>query len=90
MNLPKEFNMVNASWECHRCGRINAPFNPSCFCKPEDGDIENSAKIPPSAHTNDAFNYLKGVPVDDIERIVNGIRRTNEIIQKEMLVAYSK
>lgn len=27
---------MNNPWECPRCQRINAPFNPSCFCKPDD------------------------------------------------------
>ena len=26
---------MNEPWECPRCKRINAPFNPTCFCKPE-------------------------------------------------------
>lgn len=21
------------AWECPRCGRMNAPMNPSCFCR---------------------------------------------------------
>ena len=29
--------MSNQPWECPRCKRINAPFNPSCFCSPEKG-----------------------------------------------------
>ena len=27
---------MNKPWECPRCGRINAPFNPSCFCNRDD------------------------------------------------------
>lgn len=23
---------MNSPWECPRCGRMNAPFTPSCFC----------------------------------------------------------
>ena len=23
---------MSKPWECPRCGRINAPFSPSCFC----------------------------------------------------------
>lgn len=41
---------MNQAWECPRCGRINAPFNPACFCKPLDQKIsekpsEKSYKI---------------------------------------------
>jgi len=25
---------VSLSWECHRCGKINAPWNKSCDCTP--------------------------------------------------------
>jgi predicted RNA-binding Zn-ribbon protein involved in translation (DUF1610 family) len=25
--------MNNFGWECPRCGKINAPWNPSCDCK---------------------------------------------------------
>ena len=24
-------------WECPRCGRINSPWNPACFCKKDEG-----------------------------------------------------
>jgi hypothetical protein len=34
-NLPKDFLLTNAAWECRRCGRMNAPFLPTCFCAPE-------------------------------------------------------
>ncbi len=40
MNRPKEFNMVNVPWECPRCKRMNAPFNPTCFCQPEAEKIK--------------------------------------------------
>jgi hypothetical protein len=30
-------------WECPRCNRINAPFNPTCFCSPEN-DLNSSEK----------------------------------------------
>lgn len=28
--------MTVEAWECPRCGRMNAPFNPTCFCKRDD------------------------------------------------------
>lgn len=40
--------MMNKPWECPRCGRINAPFNPTCFCKKDDKSVIE--KI-----TNDAY-----------------------------------
>jgi hypothetical protein len=27
---------MNQPWECPRCNRMNAPFNPSCFCSSKD------------------------------------------------------
>lgn len=35
--------MINQPWECPRCKRINAPFNPTCFCNPEN-DLSLSEK----------------------------------------------
>lgn len=67
---------MNEAWICPRCKRVNAPFNPSCFCKPDD-DIE-SAKSPvePSEHVTDARRYLMPDNLEAIERmnkIANGI-----------------
>jgi hypothetical protein len=40
--------MTNSPWECPRCKRINAPFNPACFCQPDNtswvGKIINDPK----------------------------------------------
>jgi hypothetical protein len=30
--------MTNQPWECPRCKRMNAPFNPTCFCSPISND----------------------------------------------------
>lgn len=30
---------VSLSWECHRCGKINAPWKASCDCTPLTGGI---------------------------------------------------
>ncbi len=35
--------MSNAPWECPRCRRINAPFNPTCFCPPNV--LSNSGEV---------------------------------------------
>ena len=29
-------NHSNSGWICPRCGRVNAPTTPSCFCHPEN------------------------------------------------------
>lgn len=43
--------MTNKPWECPRCKRINAPFNPTCFCSPEKK----------SEYVEDALVYLNGL-----------------------------
>lgn len=36
---------MNSPWECPRCGRMNAPFNPTCFCnRDDDKQIDELAK----------------------------------------------
>lgn len=38
---------MSKPWECPRCGRMNAPFNAMCFCKPssqEQLDFEEMRK----------------------------------------------
>ena len=51
---------MNEPWECPRCFRINAPFNPTCFCKPEDEGylIQHPKDDKASEHVMDAANYL--------------------------------
>ena len=53
---------MNEPWECPRCFRMNAPFNPTCFCKPEDEGylIQHPKDEKPSEHVMDAANYLTG------------------------------
>lgn len=69
---------MNEAWECPRCGRINAPFNPSCFCKPEechDNSIEKSpAELSP--HVMDAARYLDP---GQLYKIMEGEKRKAEI-----------
>jgi len=46
--------MENNPWECPRCGRINAPFNPACFCNKQEvtslekilSDLKEQQKFP--------------------------------------------
>lgn len=41
--------MENKAWECPRCGKMNAPFNPSCFCKKEQESILDKILKEPKA-----------------------------------------
>lgn len=45
--------MNNQPWDCPRCGRMNAPFNPTCFCKPFDPS--SCMKKPSFEETIDKF-----------------------------------
>ena len=74
----------NKAWECPRCGRMNAPFNPTCFCPAEVEIVENSAQTPPSQHVMDAFNYMMGKPLDEVAKIAEGIKRQTAIAQGMM------
>lgn len=68
--------MTNQAWECPRCKRINAPFNPTCFCSPD-----NTPKA--SQHVMDAVNYLSGKgqaqfkPMELPARLPHGYMRSN-------------
>lgn len=40
---------INQAWECPRCKRINAPFNPTCFCQPDNSSwLEKIMRDPKS------------------------------------------
>lgn len=39
-------------WICPRCGKVNAPWVPSCDCKPLEGN--RTFTIPPINDTNDS------------------------------------
>lgn len=32
---------MKEGWICPRCGKVNAPFIPSCDCKPDEGVVSN-------------------------------------------------
>lgn len=36
--------MTNQAWECPRCKRMNAPFNPACFCSSDTKLTENEQR----------------------------------------------
>lgn len=69
---------MSEAWLCPRCKRMNAPFNPTCFCKPEDyndDSIENSpAEL--SDHVMDAARYLDP---GQLYKIMEGEKRKAEI-----------
>lgn len=45
-NLPGYFEMGTKPWECPRCKRMNSPYNPSCFCSPEQATLTDALKKP--------------------------------------------
>lgn len=47
---PSEVYEIKTAWECPRCGRMNAPHNPVCFCSREGMPYTES--IPYTAHIN--------------------------------------
>ena len=51
-------------WMCPRCKRINAPFNPTCFCREDDFEPSVSSSGESSEHVADAMNYLMGAQSD--------------------------
>lgn len=66
---------MSEPWLCPRCGRINAPFNPACFCKPEEGIASPTS----SEHVNDAFHYMMGRPVDELVKIMEDVKKQGKI-----------
>lgn len=53
---------MNKAWECPRCKRMNAPFNPVCFCQPETKVNWNQVFNPTmAAHCNDCGEMLNGL-----------------------------
>ncbi len=73
---------MNQAWECPRCHRMNAPFNPTCFCSPDNGDLEISAKTPQnSEHVMDAARYLRpDLDPGQLYKILEGEKRKADII----------
>lgn len=45
---------MSEPWQCPRCGKINAPFNPSCFCRPKE-EKQEEPKIPYTQYIPDGF-----------------------------------
>ena len=66
-------------WQCPRCGRINAPFNPTCFCRPDEYNDNSQEKSPAelSPHIMDAERYLNP---GDLYKIFEGEKRKADII----------
>lgn len=67
---------MGISWECPRCGRMNAPFNPSCSCKPEDCTTLVKSSDESSKHLTDAERYLNP---DALYKIIESEKRKAEI-----------
>lgn len=65
-------------WMCPRCKRMNAPFNPTCFCKPEDDiELSVSSSDEPSEHVTDAARYLNP---GDLYKILEAEKRKADIV----------
>lgn len=67
---------MNEPWICPRCKRVNAPFNPSCFCKPEDLETSVKSSDEPSDHLTDAMNYLNP---PELYKILEAEKRKREL-----------
>ena len=53
---------MNSPWECPRCGRMNSPYNPSCFCKRDDEKelIDLAKKVAKPLYTfKEVEEYMK-------------------------------
>lgn len=66
--------MINSAWECPRCKRINAPFNPTCFChkeapfKPVDfKETEKLAKNNRCSNCGGFHGMWLGLPVNCVD-----------------------
>ena len=51
---------VSLSWECHRCGKINAPWKGSCNCTPTPFSAPTSGNTQP--YIGSANTYLGYFP----------------------------
>lgn len=52
--------MSVSAWECPRCGRMNAPFCPSCFCKKDDPQLQQYLKTDCKECLQDAYKIFSG------------------------------
>jgi hypothetical protein len=48
---------VSLSWECHRCGKINAPWKGSCDCTPTPFGAPTSSSAQPYTASPITFNH---------------------------------
>jgi len=63
------------SWECHRCGKINAPWKSSCDCTPPTNNFPYGNPIPVAGsniNTTDG-TVTQGYPIG------SNITNTNEV-----------
>jgi hypothetical protein len=59
---------TSISWECHRCGKINAPWKSSCDCTPPTNNFPYGNPIPVAGST-----VTQGYPIG------SNITNTNEV-----------
>lgn len=62
--------MTNQPWECPRCKRMNAPFNPTCFCSPEN-DLSSTEKDLLEKIKKPLFSF------DEVDQAIKNSRCTN-------------
>ena len=49
---------VSLSWECHRCGKINAPWKGSCDCTPSPLSSAPTSNTQPSKYLGDEIGQF--------------------------------
>ena len=68
--------MSNQAWECPRCKRMNAPFNPTCFCAPQ-GDLNELEKVMRGSIVRHQFTQGNGwvATCEDCREMLNGLTK---------------
>jgi hypothetical protein len=65
---------VSLSWECHRCGKINAPWKGSCDCTPPTNNFPYGNPIPVAGVNAPTYGTVtQGYPIS------SNITNTNEV-----------
>lgn len=68
--------MTNQPWECPRCKRMNAPFNPTCFCSPPaQGNINELEKMLRDPLAQQQFNPGWVAHCQDCGQMLNGLTK---------------
>lgn len=74
---------VSLSWECHRCGKINAPWKGSCDCTPPNNSFPFGAPIECKVPTSTTQPYTAGPnPFDHYYNDPPGPRQSSHDLNK--------